>query len=303
MATTSRKACLIGPGLSYFYSQLPKEGWALEVFPSLDSFRSCVSGPLPFEAPDFVIINLFGDGAPCTRFVETLVFVVDFIREIEVGFLLLGARRCKFWREPSVSCLFRDPRTQACRFDGGAYGGSHAQRLLCLTSLNGLGQYDLKAARGTAQVVAGTRSCVIPAEWSLLACEVLTREFQAGQGDAAFAVHAPAVSQHLLSGNWGWKWVHRWTWPAHINILEACAYVKAAERTCFSVGRLGRQHLILSDSSAVVGAINKGRSSSGPLNRACRQVAALSLAFDQIFLTRWISTHVNPADAPSRIFN
>lgn len=43
------------------------------------------------------------------------------------------------------------------------------------------------------------------------------------------------------------------------------------------LARPGAEHLILSDSMSVTLALTKGHSSSGPMNRVCMQVAALTL--------------------------
>ncbi len=85
-------------------------------------------------------------------------------------------------------------------------------------------------------------------------------------------------------------------------MLEGRSLVRAAERVTQSKGRGGRQHLILTDSRVVLGVCQKGRSSAAALNRVARQLAALSLGFRQLFLFRWISTKINPADGPSRSF-
>ena len=58
--------------------------------------------------------------------------------------------------------------------------------------------------------------------------------------------------------------------------------------------------LILVDSMATIGAISKGRSSSPPLLRLCRQITAISLMFGIIPVLRYIPSELNPADGPSR---
>ena len=78
--------------------------------------------------------------------------------------------------------------------------------------------------------------------------------------------------------------------------------VRAAERVTQSERRTGRQHLIPTDSQVMLGVAQKGRSSKASLNRFARYLAALSLGYRQLFLFRWISTKINPADGPSRSF-
>ena len=63
---------------------------------------------------------------------------------------------------------------------------------------------------------------------------------------------------------------------------------------------LGCRHLILSDSMSVVLALSKGRSSTRPMNRICRQIAALEFITGMQLSVRWVPSEVNPADQPSR---
>ena len=121
-----------------------------------------------------------------------------------------------------------------------------------------------------------------------------------GQEVAPGADTVPGVSNRSARKTWGTVWQHRWTRDAHINLLEGHVLVRAAERCCSSLGRVGKQHLILTDSQAVLGAAQKGRSSSPSLNRVPRRLAALSLAYRQLFLFRWVGTKINPASEPSR---
>ena len=58
--------------------------------------------------------------------------------------------------------------------------------------------------------------------------------------------------------------------------------------------------LILVDSMVALGALAKGRSSSPPLLRFCRQGAAVMMAMDIRPMLRYIPSGVNPADGPSR---
>ena len=58
--------------------------------------------------------------------------------------------------------------------------------------------------------------------------------------------------------------------------------------------------IVLVDSKVVVGAAAKGRSSSAPLNRLLRRLAALCFADWLVLHIVLIPTAHNPADAPSR---
>ena len=112
----------------------------------------------------------------------------------------------------------------------------------------------------------------------------------------------PGVGPHFVKRPWTCVWRHQWRRAEHINVLEGISLVRAAERVSESQGRLGRQHLILTDSQVVLGVVQKGRSSVPRLNRFARRLAALTLGYRQHFLFRWISTKINPADGPSRSF-
>ena len=87
----------------------------------------------------------------------------------------------------------------------------------------------------------------------------------------------------------------------HINALELRALVLAV-RWFLSLGRPPDPVRVLSlvDSSVALFSVNKGRSSSFPLLRILRGLAALLLAGGLFLTTAWVPTHLNPADAPSR---
>ena len=115
-------------------------------------------------------------------------------------------------------------------------------------------------------------------------------------------MEVPGVPARMVRGDWTCVWRHPWSRSAHINVLEGLSLVRAAERVSQSRERTQRQHLIMTDSRVVLGLCQKGRSSKPPLNRVTRKLAALSLGFRQVFLFRWVSTKLNPADGPSRSF-
>jgi integrase len=101
-----------------------------------------------------------------------------------------------------------------------------------------------------------------------------------------------------------WKEIisSRWRFKEHINVLEMRA-ADAAVRWAASRPSAFRARLVLlCDSAVVVGAIRKGRSSSYPLLRRLRVVAATTLALGIRLYVNWIATEVNPADRPSRRF-
>ena len=99
-----------------------------------------------------------------------------------------------------------------------------------------------------------------------------------------------------------WKQIDgsKWDRVESIPILEGRAVVWLLQHLARSQKNLGKKHLVLSDSMSVTLALTKGRSSSSPMNRICRQVAALSFASGMHLHLRWIPSELNPADLPSR---
>ena len=85
-----------------------------------------------------------------------------------------------------------------------------------------------------------------------------------------------------------------------ITINEADALVWSILDRLRRPGELKSRLLVGTDSAACCGAFCKGRSKSRRLNARCRQVAAILLAGRFELFLSWLSTHVNPADEPSR---
>ena len=86
----------------------------------------------------------------------------------------------------------------------------------------------------------------------------------------------------------------------HINDKELGVTVDAV-RWALRSPQTRRCRLVLqSDSTAAIGALRKGRSSSRPLLRHCRRLAALTLAEQLTLEGRWVPTDKNFADGPSR---
>jgi hypothetical protein len=65
---------------------------------------------------------------------------------------------------------------------------------------------------------------------------------------------------------------------------------------------VARRLLVVSDSSTVVGAVRKGRSSSFQLLLRLRSLAAMLLASGVQLRVEWCPSKLNPADEPSRNF-
>jgi len=101
-----------------------------------------------------------------------------------------------------------------------------------------------------------------------------------------------------------WTETARWTWDLeeHNNVLEARAAAISAKLASADSADWERRHLIISDSQVVIGVLSKGRSSKVQLNRLARKIAAISIATGCKFYWRYVRTHRNHADGPSRGF-
>ena len=98
-----------------------------------------------------------------------------------------------------------------------------------------------------------------------------------------------------------WRLVKKWVWTQeeHNNVLEARASLSslvARKTPC------GRRLLEFTDSQVVLGVFSKGRSSVKILNFLARKVAGLLLLKRWKVIWRYVRTHRNHADGPSRGF-
>jgi len=100
----------------------------------------------------------------------------------------------------------------------------------------------------------------------------------------------------------GWRNIvsHRWRDFEHINVLELRATLTGLKWLLSRPISFRRRVFFLCDSQVVTQCLSKGRSSSPPLLRLLRQLAALQLAFSTFVRIRWIRSELNPADKPSR---
>ena len=87
--------------------------------------------------------------------------------------------------------------------------------------------------------------------------------------------------------------------PDHIHVLEGESLLIMLRWILRSCARHAARVVILLDSSVVVGAAAKGRSSSR-LNAIMRRAAALELAGDLLVYWVLVPSDENPSDVPSR---
>ena len=90
--------------------------------------------------------------------------------------------------------------------------------------------------------------------------------------------------------------------PHHINEGECIAVVSAVKWALSRPHLLGCRLVVLTDSAVVAAVLSKGRCSAFAMLRHCRLLAALLLASSCTVVPRWIPSHLNPADEPSRRF-
>lgn len=122
--------------------------------------------------------------------------------------------------------------------------------------------------------------------------------------DTAPRVVTGADSAALVSAS-AWRTIvsSRWRRPEHINVLELRALTTAVRWVLSFRQALNCRVLVLCDSTVVVGAVTKGRSSSQLLLRRLRYLAAMALASGLRLTVRWVASADNPADGPSRNFS
>ena len=109
-----------------------------------------------------------------------------------------------------------------------------------------------------------------------------------------------AIDAPLITTPWTTIVSAPWRAPEHINSLELRSANTALRWVLSSPIAIRRRLLLLSDSQVAVGALSKGRSSSFIILCRLRSMSALLLASGIRLFTRWIPSHINPADGPSR---
>lgn len=120
--------------------------------------------------------------------------------------------------------------------------------------------------------------------------------------DADASVEA-GLNAPLLAAPWRVIVSSRWRAVEHINKLELRSISTTLRWVASFPSSTRRRVLLLSDSQVAVGALSKGRSSSFALLVRLRPISALLLATGVQLHTRWLASHLNPADAPSRAFD
>ncbi len=88
--------------------------------------------------------------------------------------------------------------------------------------------------------------------------------------------------------------------PDHVNLEEARALIQYVQWILRTRRHFGHRLVVLLDSKVAIGAVTKGRSSSLPLNRLLRRLAALCFVGGLVLHCVFVPTSHNLADWPSR---
>ena len=109
-------------------------------------------------------------------------------------------------------------------------------------------------------------------------------------------------------GTWSTHLACKWRHPETcITVVEGESVIATMKTLAGAWNTTPRAHAPAKvvwalDSSALLGAVSKGRSSSFQLNRICQKIAALTVACSIRVGWLWVDSKSNPADIPSRIY-
>lgn len=130
---------------------------------------------------------------------------------------------------------------------------------------------------------------------------VTTRdEVRAAPRDPSFV--PSVVGADVQDARWSTALAGAWRRQEHINALELRAVETGVRWAVMAAPErvMRRRVTLLVDSTVAHGVLSKGRSSSQPLLRRARAVAATALAADLHVQPLYVPTLLNPADEPSR---
>ena len=101
-------------------------------------------------------------------------------------------------------------------------------------------------------------------------------------------------------GRWREVMRFRWRRPEPPNIIEARTVVISLRHLGRSRKHWNRRHVFSVDNLATLGCLSKGRSGRAPLSLITRAAAAFCMSYGIRLLLRWVQSHRNHADGPSR---
>lgn len=108
------------------------------------------------------------------------------------------------------------------------------------------------------------------------------------------------VRDFVKSKPWKLAVRHKWKKTEKIHILEGEAVLLGIRWALRNQANHGKRLAILTDNTALLGALKKGRSPQPRFNGICRRVAAFTLAGNLHIDFHFVRSEDNPADGPSR---
>ena len=132
--------------------------------------------------------------------------------------------------------------------------------------------------------------------------ELRAAMFRTQREEKAQRIPVPAVGENWDPvRRWSLALQARWTKVEHQNVLELRTVMLAGRVSMRQASSWNKRILIMTDSLVSIGAAMKGRSSSKPLLRILRMMAADQLMAGCLYYVRWIPGFRNHADGPSRL--
>ena len=166
-------------------------------------------------------------------------------------------------------------------------------------------RYDLFATDASPSGAGACIAKVTPGVWHSLyrIAKERGKQVQLDWGLAApppffISSHSPATAP-ITPAAWTELFAYRFRVNDHINVLELGALVSLLRRLS-NQGARRQRILCCVDSTAVLCAVSKGRSSSRKPNHVLRKLAYECLASSLTVDLLWVPSWANPADAPSR---
>jgi len=239
--------------------------------------------------------------------------------EAGVGFALEFPARCLVWCFGPMKELLRHPKARAFQADMCAYGGASRKRTRIVTNVPALLPMARRCScanghtgtRGRIDGVAATR--VTAGRSPDFRREYFRRLAQAIEGGllqlggrAGELGRPPKPAFQECGLPWRsvsqWETVFRGEWAREepITVQEVRTLGLLSRHLSRAQGSWGSRFLVLMDSMGSIGCHEKGRSGSFPMLLQCRRLAAAALALGIRFILRWVPTHWNFADGPSR---
>ena len=159
---------------------------------------------------------------------------------------------------------------------------------------------DRVVATDASEIGMGVVAAAAPRAW-VSAAGVQGSAYVGPSGCAALAAgSADDLRRFTSEASWRTIVSSKWRHQEHINVLELRAVLTAVRWVLSLPQSVNKRLLVLCDSMVAHGSVSKGRSSSQPLLRRLRALAAMVMASGLRVTVRWIPTDLNPADEPSR---